>query len=203
MTHEWEKPVAAVLDHFNLDDVTIIGLSLGGYLAPRAAISEKRIKRVVTWGIMYDFFNVVVSRRGRLLEVFLRTMLSLKLSFVINVMVRMIMKKDAYTHWGVDHGMHVLGASTPAGYFSKLRNYSLKNLADKIRQDVLLIGGSKDHFIPISHFHKLMKKVKNARSVTGRIFTAHESGENHCQFGNIGLALDFIANWIDFQRNRT
>lgn len=203
MTHEWEKPVAAVLDHFNLDDVTIIGLSLGGYLAPRAAISEKRIKRVVTWGIMYDFFNVVVSRRGRLLELFLRTMLFLKLSFIINVMLHMIMRKDAYTHWGVDHGMHVLGASTPAEYFSRLRNYSLKNLADKIRQDVLLIGGSEDHFIPTSHFHQLMKKVKNARSVTGRIFTAHESGENHCQFGNIGLALDFISNWIDFQRSRT
>lgn len=203
MTYEWEKPVAAVLDHFNLDDVTIIGLSLGGYLAPRAAISEKRIKRVVAWGTMYDFFNVVVSRRGRLLEYFLRTMLLLNLSFIINAMVRMIMRKDAYTHWGVDHGMHVLGASSPAEYFSKLRNYSLKNLADKIKQDVLLIGGSEDHFIPTSHFHQMVKKVKNARSVTGRIFTVLESGENHCQFGNSGLTLDFISNWIDFQSKRT
>lgn len=203
MTHEWEKPVAAVLDHFKLDDVTIIGLSLGGYLAPRAAIFEKRIERVVMWGIMYDFFDVVTSRRGRLLELFLRTMLSLKLLFIVNAIVSIVMKKDAYTHWGVDHGMHVLGASTPAEYFSKLRNYSLKILAENIRQDVLLIGGSEDHFIPISHFFSLMKKVKNARSVTGRVFTSQESGENHCQFGNIGLALDFIAEWIEFQTNRT
>jgi hypothetical protein len=49
----------------------------------------------------------------------------------------------------------------------------------------------------------LTKALKNARSVTGRVFTTHESGENHCQFGNIGLALNFIANWIEFQRNRT
>jgi pimeloyl-ACP methyl ester carboxylesterase len=203
MTHEWEQPVAAVLDHFNLDDVSIIGLSLGGYLAPRAAISEKRIKRVVLWGIMYDFFDVVTSRRGRLLELFLRTMLFLKLSFIINLMVRMVMRKDAYTHWGVDHGMHVLGARTPAEYFSKLRSYSLKTLAESIRQDVLLMSGSEDHFVPISHFYVLMKKMKNARSITGRVFTTHESGENHCQFGNIGLALDFIANWIELTKNRT
>ena len=29
-THEWEKPVKAILDYFKLDDVTIIGISLGG-----------------------------------------------------------------------------------------------------------------------------------------------------------------------------
>ena len=37
MTHEWEKPTSAVLDYFELTDVTLIGISLGGYLAPRAA----------------------------------------------------------------------------------------------------------------------------------------------------------------------
>ena len=202
MTHEWEKPVAAVLDHFNLHDITIIGLSLGGYLAPRAAVFDKRIKRVVTWGIMYDFFNVVVSRRGRFLEYFVKTMLFLKLSFIINSIVRLKMRNDAYTHWGVDHGMHVLGASSPAEYFRKLRNYSLKNLEDKIFQDILLTTGSEDHFVPISDFHDMMKGLKNAKSVTGRIFTTHERSENHCQFGNVGLTLDFIVNWIEFQSNR-
>jgi predicted esterase YcpF (UPF0227 family) len=37
----WERPVKAVLDYFNLEDVTIIGASLGGYLAPRAAVFER------------------------------------------------------------------------------------------------------------------------------------------------------------------
>lgn len=46
-THEWEKPVKAILDYFHLEDVTIIGASLGGMLAPRAAAFEKRISRVI------------------------------------------------------------------------------------------------------------------------------------------------------------
>ncbi len=29
----WEKPTKAVLDFFHIDDVTIIGLSMGGWLA--------------------------------------------------------------------------------------------------------------------------------------------------------------------------
>ena len=44
MTHQWEKPVKAILDYFHLDDVTLIGISLGGYLATRAAAFERRIR---------------------------------------------------------------------------------------------------------------------------------------------------------------
>lgn len=36
-TYQWEKPVSAILDYLKLCDVTIMGASLGGMLAPRAA----------------------------------------------------------------------------------------------------------------------------------------------------------------------
>ena len=39
--------------------------------------------------------------------------------------------------------------------------------------------------------------LKNARSVTGRIFTREAPGQNHCQIGNIGLALEVMLKWID------
>ena len=55
MTYEWEKPVAAVLDYFQLSDVTLVGVSLGGYLAPRAAAFEERITRLVAFDVfLYD-----------------------------------------------------------------------------------------------------------------------------------------------------
>ncbi|MDD3252049.1 MAG: alpha/beta fold hydrolase [Lachnospiraceae bacterium] len=43
--YDWEKSVAAILDYFALDDVTIIGASLGAYLAPRAAAFERIIRQ--------------------------------------------------------------------------------------------------------------------------------------------------------------
>lgn len=46
-TYQWEKPVKAILDTLLLDDVTIIGASLGGMLAPRAAAFDNRIRRVI------------------------------------------------------------------------------------------------------------------------------------------------------------
>jgi len=40
------------------------------------------------------------------------------------------------------------------------------------------------------------KALTRAKSVTGRIFTRNEKAENHCQIGNIGLALKEIVDWI-------
>ena len=55
MTHEWEKPTSVILDYFDLRDVTLVGVSMGGFLAPRAAAFDYRITRVVAFDITtYD-----------------------------------------------------------------------------------------------------------------------------------------------------
>ena len=41
-----------------------------------------------------------------------------------------------------------------------------------------------------------MRELVCARSVTARIFTAREGGEQHCQVGNSALARDEIVNWL-------
>ena len=66
-----------------------------------------------------------------------------------------------------------------------------------ITQDVLLLAGNADHFVPVDHFHRQIRMLKNARSITARLFTEKESAGNHCQIGNYGLALTTIVNWID------
>jgi hypothetical protein len=42
-----------------------------------------------------------------------------------------------------------------------------------------------------------IQALTNAKSVTDRVFTEDESAENHCQIGNIGLALDAMLSWIE------
>ncbi len=48
MTPEWERPTSALLDaflatHMKPSRIALLGLSLGGYLAPRAAAFDERI----------------------------------------------------------------------------------------------------------------------------------------------------------------
>jgi len=42
-----------------------------------------------------------------------------------------------------------------------------------------------------------LKALINARSVTDIVFTKESQAHNHCQIGNIGLALDTMINWLD------
>lgn len=196
MTHEWEKPVKAVLDAIAVEGITLIGLSLGGYLAPRAAIFDKRIHRVIAWGTMYDFYKVVSTRRGIPTALFIWSMTALRLAAVMNMLMTAKMKSDPYTFWGIDHGMHVMGAETPYRYFRKLKHFSMKKIAGLVTQDFLLMAGTKDHFIDMNMYYQTERSLTRVRSFTGRIFTEQEKAENHCQFGNLELALRTISVWI-------
>ena len=66
-----------------------------------------------------------------------------------------------------------------------------------IKQDVLLLAGREDHLVPMAHFHRQIKILTNARSITARLFTASESAASHCQVGNYGLAFRTIVHWLD------
>ena len=199
MTHQWELPVRAVLDHYNLSDVTIIGISLGGYLAPRAAAFEQRISRVIAFNVIYDFFEVMVRRRGWAFEVALRLFTSFRLGFLVNPMARLRMRRDPFVAWGIQQGMSVLGVDSPYRYVLETKKYHTRDISHLITQDFLLTAGTKDHFIPLDLFHRQAEILTNVRSFTGRIFTEAEGNQNHCQVGNIEPALAFIADWIDQQ----
>ena len=64
-------------------------------------------------------------------------------------------------------------------------------------QDILLLAGEKDHYIPLSQFWRLKEKVHSDKSVTSRLFTEAEGGEQHCQIGNHMLAMNTILDWLD------
>jgi len=59
LTYEWEKPVAAILDYFDLRGIALLGISWGGYLALRAAAFEPRIERVVAYDVCFDGLEVM------------------------------------------------------------------------------------------------------------------------------------------------
>jgi pimeloyl-ACP methyl ester carboxylesterase len=59
-THEWEKPTATILDEYLRTHplptkIVLVGMSTGGYLAPRAAAFDERIDGVVAFDVFFDF----------------------------------------------------------------------------------------------------------------------------------------------------
>lgn len=200
-TAEWERPVKAVLDHFDFDDVTLVGISLGGYLATRAAAFEPRVRRVVAFGVMWDFFEVVSSKLPIAARILQRTLSALGAKSLLDKGIRRRMEDDPLIKWAIEHGCYVFGVESPAEYFNKMRHFTTRDISSKINQDFLLLAGNGDHYVPIEHYHKQAQALTNVRSFTGRIFTAQESAQSHCQVGNVGLALRVILDWVDERSN--
>ena len=191
--YKWEKPVKAILDYFELDEVNLFGISLGGWLCIRAAAFEPRIKRVIAHSVSFDvtqYTNVVGQQLAKL---FFR-----KFRNFTNKATVKKMKKNLQYSWFVHNLMYITDKKVPIEGFDVLLQINEKNLhSDLLRQDVLIFTGKEDHMVPFKMHDLQVKALTNARSVTARVFTKEENAQNHCQIGNLGLAMDAMLKWIE------
>lgn len=195
-TYRWELPVGALLDYFGLEDVIIVGVSLGGMLAPRAAAFEKRIKKIVAWSIFPNFLDVALYDLNRSLKIFFKFLLKIKGKHLINYAISKRMKKDVFYRWVFEHGMYAYGAKSPYDYINKLNDFQITNIADRIDQDILILHGMRDHFIDWHLYKDEIDNLVHAKSISLRLFTEKEEASDHCQCGNTKLALDTILKWL-------
>jgi pimeloyl-ACP methyl ester carboxylesterase len=196
--HEWEKPVSAILDHFSLDDVTLIGVSMGGWLCLRAAAFEPRIKRVIASSVSFDVLQYTNIIGRQLAKLFFRKCRT----FVNNAIVKK-MKKDPQYSWFVNNLMYITNKEIPIEGFDVLLQLNEENLSSGlITQDVLILTGRNDHLVPFKMHGLQVKALTSASSVTERVFTAKDNAQNHCQVGNMGLALQEMSNWIETRLGR-
>ncbi len=197
LTHEWEKPVKAVLDHFALNDVTLLGISMGGWMCFRAAAFEPRITRVIASSIAYDYMQFLPEPA--------RVFFSYLFRFrgLMDRIAVMKMNASYQERWGINNLMYITKTKTPMEATDFLVRFNAKNQhPELVLQDVLILTGAEDHFIPLKMHDRQVRALQNARSVTARIFTREEQAQNHCQVGNIGLALDVMLTWIQKRENR-
>ena len=141
MTPEWEKPVHALFDYFKLDDVTLIGLSLGGYLALRAAAYEKRVKRVIAFDILSDFFEVLLRQVNDSMREKVRRAVMRGRRLEINAAVNMMMEKSLVVKWGVKQGMHVMGSDSPYDFLHKALALTQRKYRRSLRRMFFCLQG--------------------------------------------------------------
>jgi pimeloyl-ACP methyl ester carboxylesterase len=194
MTTEWEHCTSAVLDYFELNDVTLIGISLGGYLATRAAAYEKRISRLVMYDLIYDFYGAILNKMGSFGKFF--DYLTRHPKSIFWKSLNKKLDKKYFTKWLLLQGYAIYeNISTPCEYFNHIRKYNTRDISKRITQDTLVLAGEADIYTVF--YQKQLDALVNAKSVTGRLFTAEENADHHCQVGNMGLLLDTISEWIE------
>ena len=195
--YDFEKPTSAVLDFFNIEKCAMVGISWGGYFALRSAAFDKRIKAVVAYDVMDNGFEVMTHIFPTVLSKIIRVAYAHKKSKLINELIRKVQRKSVLADWAISQGMYITGTTTPYTFYESIALHTLNGITPKITQDVLLLAGEKDHYIPSQQFFSFKKAITNAHSLTCRMFTESEGGEQHCQIGNHLIAVDYIINWLN------
>lgn len=194
ITIEWEKPTKAILDYFQLEDVTMIGISMGGWFCLRASAFENRIKRVITTGHAIDYMK---SMPPIFRKIHIWCMEHWP-NFMNRMAVMKFEKREGMASWVVDHLKYITKKTKPLEALDLYLQLNENNIhSELVKQNVLILTGRNDHFIPFKMLAMQVKALKNAESITSKVFTKEEHAENHCQIGNIGLSLDVMIKWIE------
>ena len=196
-THEWEKPVKAVVDEFlachsRPDKMVLVGMSLGGYLAPRAAAFDERFDGVVTYDVFFDWGAIA----GRFVPAGAFWLRDHGFGAVVDMVVKVKAALSPSFAWAINNSMWTLGIKHPLDALAEERKYTLAGVAQRIKGDVLILAGAEDHFVPIEQVNEFKDALTAARSVTTKIYDRASGGADHCQMGAQTLWHADFFDWM-------
>jgi dipeptidyl aminopeptidase/acylaminoacyl peptidase len=193
----WESVVTPVVDFaLKLPEVSperigLIGISFGGYLAPRAVAFEHRIKVCVANVGLYDFYGNVIEKSPPNIQEILSNK---EASKEFNKRIVENMNTNVDVGWLFANGMFTFGAKSPTEFLLMLKPYNMKGYAEKINCNMLVVDSEKDkdHFGQAKQLFNALKCPK-----TYMLFTNEEGAGEHCQMGAIMISNEKILNWLD------
>jgi alpha-beta hydrolase superfamily lysophospholipase len=197
MRPDWEAVITPVLDYAlmrpDVDParVALIGLSLGGYLAPRAASAEHRLAACIADCGSYDLFDAALQRIPGPLAAGLTNGRAIQTAVLRRILGELASKPTA--GWALRRGQLVHGAASPIEYLLALRAYSLKDHASMITCPVLVCDAEGDDISASAP--QLAQALTCEKQYLH--FTAAEGAGDHCEAGARTLYHARSFGWLD------
>ncbi|MCB2343110.1 alpha/beta fold hydrolase [Clostridium estertheticum] len=192
----WEKPVSIIINYFNLQRVSLMGMSWGGYFVMRAAAFEKRIDKIIALDIFYCGLDALMQRMPKIKADILMSLINDNQTDQLNLTINKMMVNDIDLNWKINKGYENTGETTPYGLLKNFERHTMKGIGQLVNQDVLLLAGENDQYVPISRLPQIQQELCNAASITTRVFTPKTGGAEHCQAGRPDLAFDEIKKFL-------
>ncbi len=193
---DWEKVITPVVDFVirapGVDPrrIALMGLSMGGALAPRAAAFEKRLKLLICdpgvyeWSRIYTDFlshgNPELAEMPR------------KDPGRFNALIEQAARADPVIRWGMVDSMWKHGARSPAVLLVAMEQYTNKGFAEKITARTLVVDGEEEEFGQARELFDALRCPKDYL-----LFTREETAPLHVQVGALAVSSQRIFDWID------
>lgn len=201
---DWEHVVGPVLDvaaarpDVRADRIGLLGISMGGVLAPRAAAFDDRIAAVVAFDGVYDMATVP-------LDYVLRTPPGERDAVLarlraphepeLDALIERRIAEDGTIRWFTEHGRWVMGEPTTRGLYARWADFTVADgVAEKITCPVLVVKGEHDQTL---HGQPEQLRAHLTAPATLLEFDARFGGALHNQVDVLRRAAGAIHDWLD------
>lgn len=170
---EWATEVfdaAAARADVDADRIGISGISLGGYYAPRALVTEPRFALGAVWGANHNWGEVQRRRLENEGE------------------------RPVPHYW--EHVRWVWGAEDQDEFMALCPQITLDGLLDQVTVPFLVTHGQNDRQIPLEYAHQTYDQLVNSPKRELKVFDDRTGGIEHVSVDNMTYGRHFIADWI-------
>jgi pimeloyl-ACP methyl ester carboxylesterase len=189
---DWEKVVTPVVDFLltrpEVDParIALMGISLGGYLAPRAAFEHRLAALIADDGLYSYHFSEKARAVIRVAALFGRAL--------AHSTLRKVMQRNTGIRWAIENGMFTFQVGSIWDLIEATKSWSLKGVAHMITCPTLVCEAERDHFF--AGQPKMLYEALTCPKTLLR-FTAEEGAEEHCQLGALLLSNHRVFSWLD------
>jgi alpha-beta hydrolase superfamily lysophospholipase len=198
---DWEAFITPVVDFLvarpevEPNGIMLMGLSMGGYLAPRAAAHESRLRvcianpGVVDWGRV--FFRQLDEYAPQLVSLYKTSPAAL------NAVLKVAGRLSPFLTWGLTDTMWKHGARTPSEMLDTMKAFTNEDGVTRIQATTLVIDAEAEEFGQSKELYDALTCKKHYI-----MFTEAEAAPLHVQTGSLAVASQRIFDWIDEELGR-
>lgn len=193
---DWERVVTPVVDFViarpdvDASRLALIGISMGGYLAPRAAAFEHRLKLLVANPGVHDWSRIYT---GFLNDIDPMLMLLSKTDpAAFDQRVGTMMEQSPFLRWGIVDSMWHHGVGSPSALLEDVARYRLEGIAERITSRTLVIDAEAEEW---GQSRELLEALAAPKELLS--FTEAEAAQFHVQPGALAVATHRLFDWID------
>jgi pimeloyl-ACP methyl ester carboxylesterase len=198
---DWEAFVTPTVDYLlerpevDPGGIILMGLSMGGFLAPRAAAHEQRLRicianpGVIDWGAV--FFRQLKEYAPQLLPLYESR------PGALNAVLGVAGRLSPFLMWGLTDTMWKHGARTPSEMLDRMKAFSNVDGARNIRATTLVIDAEAEEFGQSKDLYDALTCKKDYL-----MFTETEAAPLHVQTGSLAVSSQRIFDWIDEELGR-